>query len=113
MTPAMAAGITDHIWSVRELIEERWPKLHKILMNPATRILLLLVAIGLFVEVLREHRQETIPKTPGDSPSTDSGTGAKKVRTEGDCSPVTDGKGNTVTATCGDSTQKVPAKKQK
>jgi hypothetical protein len=72
-----------------EMIERRWPTTHRILMSPAARLLLLVVAIGLFAEVLREHRKP-------EPSSQQSGSASSS----GDCSPAITGNGNKVDANC-------------
>lgn len=46
-----------------DTIKERWPRVYRVLLSPGTRLLLLLVAIGLLVDVRMEHSQEG-PKAP-------------------------------------------------
>ncbi len=85
-----------------ELIKKRWPAAYKILMNPATRILLLFVVIGLFAEALREHRQQTgpVPGTPANGGTTVSG----------DCNGVNTGNGGKVDVNCADKNTSKSAK---
>jgi hypothetical protein len=93
------------------VIEERWPKAYKILMSTALRVLLLLVAIGLFAEVLRERSQETAAKheTAPQGAKQQSGP----ATTFGPCSPATTGNENKINVDCGktpDKATKSPSK---
>ena len=76
-----------------ELIKKRWPKAYKILLSPITRILLLIVTIGLFAEVLRERRQEAKhePRVP---------TSTGPAVTTGDCSAANTGNNNKIDVNC-------------
>lgn len=100
---------THHV----DLIQKRWPRLYSGLMNPITRLVLLVVAVALFAEVLREHKSEiksepTVPatQTHGGAPqSTGSAT------THGDQSPAVTGSGNSFVY--GDDAKKEAPKKDK
>lgn len=79
-------------------IKQNWPRAYKTLMNPGIRVLLLLVAIGLFAEVLRERRPESksSPVAPAVAPKIDqsatNSTCANFVAGQNskiDCSPST------------------------
>jgi len=85
-----------------EVIETRWPKAYKVLMNPAARILLLFVAIGLFAEVVREHRQEVIPNP---------GAAIGGAIANGTCNGANSGNGSKVEVNCaGKDTAEKPSK---
>jgi hypothetical protein len=76
------------------VIEERWPRLHKIIASRTTTIILALVGIGLFVEVLREYRSEmpkSEPSTKASVPPPRSGP----ATSSGPNSPANTGDGNT------------------
>jgi hypothetical protein len=82
-----------HVLEALHLMEwlKRWPGLYNFLTNRALLFVLFVIAIGLFGEAIREHRQETKieqPKTTGPSRQTGSAT------TKGDNSPAVTGDGN-------------------
>jgi hypothetical protein len=92
---------THHI----DTIKKRWPKAYNILMSPSSRVLLLLVVIGLLAEVLRERGRETATKQetpPQGARPTQSGS----ATTFGPCSPATIGNGNKIDVNCGKTTEK-------
>jgi hypothetical protein len=99
-----------------ELIENRWPKAHQVLMSPATRIVLLIVAIGLLAEVFRERQQETVTKhetTPHVAKPQSGSITTGPATTFGPCSAATTGSGNKVEVDCGktsDNATKRPTK---
>ena len=83
-----------------DLIKERWPKTYKVVLSPPIRFVLLLVAIGLFVESMRERRQGTEdfppPKAAAPPQSVPTVPQSGPAVTTGDQSPATTGNDNTV-----------------
>ena len=77
-----------------EMIEKRWPKVHKGLLSRSLSFVLVVVGIALAAEALREPSRETVPNselTPKvAAPAPQSGP----AKTSGPNSPANTGDGN-------------------
>jgi hypothetical protein len=101
-------------WGHRlELIQTHWPRVAALLESRKLRLILLLVAIGLFVKVYIDGRPHptiapTLPQSGSIAPTT---TGP--ATTFGDCSSATSGNGNKTNVDCGKTPDKATQPQKK